>query len=140
MARTPNGVGPQRTAQVIFMIEPAIAGEVDAWQAKRGIRVKSDLHREIYLAGLAALREQWRTEHGNLSRAAVKRAVELAPRGAKSAAADLSVVAGKVLRTTGHAVANESKADRRKRAADETKTAKRAPRKAAAKRAGTSAA
>jgi hypothetical protein len=81
MGRTPTGVGPQRTAQVIFMIEPAIAGEVEAWRFKRGIKVRSDQHREIYLAGLAAKREEWAAEVGNPSRAAVKKAAAASVRG-----------------------------------------------------------
>lgn len=81
MARTKAGLGPQQTAQVIFMIEPKIAGEVEAWRVKRGVRIKSTQYREIFLAGLAALVPGWEEQHGRPSRAAVKRAVEAAPSG-----------------------------------------------------------
>ncbi len=88
MARRADDDGTRQSAQVIFMIEPETAGRVEAWRVKRGVRIKSAQFREIFLAGLAALEPGWAVEHGNLSRARVKRAVELAPRGAKTEAGE----------------------------------------------------
>lgn len=64
---------PRRSAQIIFMIEEEIAGEVEAWRIKRGIDNKSVNYREIFLAGLAAKSQEWAAEHGNLARGAAKR-------------------------------------------------------------------
>lgn len=93
MARTKTGVGPVQTAQVIFMIDPKVAGEVEAWRVKRGISIKSNQYREIFLAGLDALRPGWQAEYGNLSRAKVNAAIAAAPRGEASKAAEAAATA-----------------------------------------------
>lgn len=84
MARRKAGETTRQNAQISFFVEPEIAGEIEAWRFKRGVSIKSEQYREIFLAGLAAKREAWAVEHGNLSRAAVKRATAVAPIGVKS--------------------------------------------------------
>lgn len=86
MANKAAGV-PRQSAQVIFMIEPEIAGEVEAWRVKRKVGVKSAQYREIFLAGLDKLREEWTVQHGNLARGAAKRAAAGMVRGTVSAPA-----------------------------------------------------
>lgn len=81
MARTPNGVGPVQTAQVIFMIDPEVAGRVEAWRQHRGLSNKSEQYREIFLAGLKALEPRWTRKHGEPHRSSVAAAVASAPRG-----------------------------------------------------------
>src|SRR6266496_2315033 len=86
MARTPNGVGPVQTSQVIFMTTPEVAGTVEYWRETRGIRNRSDLHREIYAAGLATLEKRWARKFGEPRVAdlgAHVTAAKASPRGSK---------------------------------------------------------
>lgn len=81
MARTANGVGPVKTAQIIFMTTPEIAGEVEAWREVRGVNLKSEQFREIFEAGLAAKRKVWIRKHGELPAERLAAAVADAPSG-----------------------------------------------------------
>lgn len=83
MARQKAGVGPLQTAQVIFMIDPATAGRVEAWRVKRGITIKSEQFREIFLAGLAVLQPKWEEAYGAPSTRAINKAIKAAPSGRK---------------------------------------------------------
>lgn len=123
MARQKTGVGPVYTAQVMFMDDPKIVGEVEAWRAKRKISIKSAIYREIFHAGLDALRPGWAAEHGNPSRAKVNAAAAGSVRGeaSKAAAARTPRADGVEINLTGRPV--------------EVKPARRAPRKTASSKA-----
>jgi hypothetical protein len=75
MARTPNGVGPIYTAQIIFMVKAETAGRAEAWRHKLGIRTRSDLHREIYEAGLAVLEKKAVRRYGKLKNSELAAAI-----------------------------------------------------------------